>query len=72
MSLFAHTIIILGLILGEEEIGISLGRTLLVRIIHEVLDTHEQLRDGERRTPVFIFVEYAEADGAAGVDIRME
>lgn len=72
LSLFAHPIIIFGLILCEEEIGVSLGRTFLVGIIHEVLDTHEQLRNGERWTPVLIFVQYAEADRATGIDVRME
>ena len=72
MSLFANPIIIFGLILCEEEIGVSLRRTFLVGIIHEVLDTHEQLRNGERWTPVLVFVEYAEANRATRVDVRME
>ena len=72
LSLFAYPIIILGLILCEEEIGIGLSRTLLVGIIHEVLDAHQQLRNGERWTPVFIFVEDAEADRATRVDVGME
>lgn len=46
--------------------GIGIG------VVQEILDSEEDLLDGDGGFPGFVLVENAEADGARGVDIGVE
>ena len=59
-------------ILLEEVIRLRLGGRLRVRVVEEVLDAEQDLLDRDGGLPALVLVQYAEADGAGGVDVRVE
>ena len=73
-------------VLAEAGVGLGLGGVLDVRVVQQVLgaegeggeegetdlDAEEDLLDGDGGAPVLLLVEDGEADGARGVDVRVE
>ena len=40
LGLLPDSVVVLGLVLGEQEVGIGLGGRLLIRIVHQILNAH--------------------------------
>lgn len=59
-------------ILPEEIVGIGLGWRIGVWIVKKVLNTEEDLLDGNSGLPAFFLVENAKAHGTRGVHVRMK
>jgi hypothetical protein len=59
-------------VLLKEVERIGLRGRLGVRLVEQGLYTEEDLLDRDRGLPAFFFVENGQADGAGGVDVRME
>lgn len=56
----------------EEVVRLGLRGRLGVGIVEQILYAQKDLLDGNGRFPGLVFVEDRKADGAGGVDIRME
>jgi hypothetical protein len=68
----AHLLLVRRSVLLEEVERISLRRRVRVRLVEQRLDAEQDLLDRYRRLPALLLVQDAEADGARGVDIRVE
>lgn len=62
--LVAYSSFVLNFIAGENTVGFSLRGVRGVRLTQKMLDSHEDLFDGDSRSPVLFFVEDREAHGA--------
>jgi len=56
----------------EDGIGFCLGRVLDVGFVQEVLDSQQNLFDGNGRSPVLLFIQQRETYSTRRVDIGME
>lgn len=74
--IFLHDLLdatfICGAILLEEVVGLGLCRRIGVRVIQQVLDTQQELLDGNGGAPCFLLVENREAYGARGINVGVE
>ena len=80
--MLADLLEVLGLVLRVEQVGLGLGRALLIGVVHQVLDAQEDLRtiegefaylrDGQAGAPVLVLVEDAQAHRPRGVDVGVE
>jgi len=68
----AHLAIVQRSVVLECEVGFFLRGIVRVRVVQQVLDPEEQLLDGDAGLPALVLRQYAEADGAAGVDVGVE
>lgn len=66
------SLLVLDLVPLEEIVRLSLRGGLGVGVVEEVLDSQEDLLDGDGRLPGFVFIEDREANSAGWVDIRMK
>ena len=62
--LVAYSSFVLNFIAGENTVGFSLRGVGGVWLAQKMLDSHEDLFDGDSRSPVLFFVEDREANGA--------
>jgi hypothetical protein len=60
------------LVLLEEVEGVGLRRGLGIGLVKQRLDAEQDLLDGYGGLPAFFLVKDREADGARGVDVRVE
>lgn len=70
--LVAYSSFVLNFIAGENTVGFSLRGVRGVRLTQKMLDSHEDLFDGDSRSPVLFFVEDREAHGARRINIRVK
>ena len=70
--LYPHPLGVLGSALLEKPVSSLLRRVCVVGIIEQLLDTHQDLLDGDGGLPAFVLVEDAEAHLATGVDVRVK
>ena len=68
----SHPLLVVGSVLAEAGVSLSLSRILDVGIVEKVLDAEEDLLDGDGRPPVLVLVEDGEADRAGGVHVGVE
>lgn len=59
-------------VLFKQRIRVRLRWALRIRLVEEALNAEENVFDCNRRLPSLVLVEDAQADRAAGVDVRME
>jgi hypothetical protein len=59
-------------ILLEQVIGFGLCRRFWIWIVEEILNTEENLLDGDSWLPSFFFVQDGKADGSGRIDVGME
>lgn len=59
-------------VLAEQVIRIGLRGRIRVDLIEQHLNAEQDLLDGDRRLPGFLFVQDRETDSARGVDVRVE
>jgi hypothetical protein len=73
---FSHNLsnasFICGAVFAEQIVRFCLRRRFWVRVIEEVLDTEQNLLDGNGRPPGFFFVQNRQTDGAGRVHVRVE
>lgn len=67
-----HSSFIRRAILLEEIVCVGLCGGFRVGIVKQVLDTQQNLFNGDCRLPGFFFVQNREADSAGGVDVGVE
>merc|ERR1719422_1768476 len=70
--LSTNPLVVVGPVLAEASVSLSLGRVLDVRVVQEVLNAEENLLDSDGRAPVLLLIEDGEAHRAAWVDIGVE
>ena len=68
----AHTFLISGSIFLENVVCICLRRRFGIGVVQQVLNSNENLLQCDRRAPGFFFIQDREANGARGIDIRVE
>lgn len=56
----------------EEVVCLCLSRRLWIRVVEEILDSQQDLLDGDSWLPRLFFVQDAKTDSARRVDIRVE
>jgi hypothetical protein len=59
-------------ILLEEVVCVSLSWRVGVGVIEKVLNSEEDLLDGDGRLPALLFIQDRQADGARGIDVGVE
>lgn len=67
-----HSSFVRRAILLEEIVCVGLCRGFGVGIIKQILDTQQNLLNGDCRLPGFFFVQDRETDSAGGVDVGVE
>ena len=67
-----NLLLVSGLIFLKETKSFSLGWTVGVRIVQQILDAHEDLLDCDGGLPRFLLVQDAQADGARRVHVGVE
>ena len=56
-SLSPDPLLVIGPVLAEAGVGLGLGRILNVGVVEEVLDTEQDLLDGDGGPPVLLLVQ---------------
>ena len=56
-SLGPDPLLVIGPVLAEAGVGLGLGRILNVGVVEEVLDTEQDLLDGDGGPPVLLLVQ---------------
>ena len=64
--------LVLRLIFLKNVVGFRLSGRVWIRIIQQILNTNDNLFDGDSRFPTLFFVENRQTDCAGWVDIGME
>lgn len=59
-------------VLLEQVVGVGLSWRLGVGVVKKVLDTEQDLLDGDSWFPALLFVQDGQADCAGGVDVGVE
>ena len=72
MSLFSNSVVVFSFVLGKKQVWISLSWTFFVRIVHQILDAHQKLRDRQAWSPIFIFIEDRKTHCTTRVNVWME
>lgn len=67
-----HALLVLSAILLEHVVCLGLGGRVGVGIVQKVLDAKQNLLDGDGGLPSLLLVQNRQADGATGVDVRVE
>lgn len=57
---------------SEEVVCVSLSWRVGVGVIEKVLNSEEDLLDGDGRLPALLFIQDRQADGARGIDVGVE
>uniref|UniRef100_A0A0E9XE24 Uncharacterized protein n=1 Tax=Anguilla anguilla TaxID=7936 RepID=A0A0E9XE24_ANGAN len=68
-GLCPHPLLVVHSVLTVYCVSFCLGRILYVGFIKKLLDTQQDLLDGDGRPPVLIFLQDGQTDGARRVDI---
>lgn len=69
LHLLGHTLIVLLLVLLESSKCIVLGGGVGVGVVHQLLNTLDNLRQRDGRSPVLLLVENRQTHGSRGVDV---
>ena len=72
LSLLLDAANVLLSILSVGHVGISLSRTFLVRVAHQVLNAEQNLRNRQGGSPIFILVQDGKAHCSRGIYVRVE
>lgn len=67
-----HLLLVRYTILLEQIVGLGLRWRLRVDLVEKHLDAEKDLLDGDGGLPGFLFIQDRKADGAGGVDVRVE
>lgn len=71
-GLCSNTFLVLETVLTVNSVSLCLGRVLDVRLIQQILDSEQNLFDGDGRAPVLLFVQQRQTNGPGRVHVRME
>jgi len=71
-GLGSDPLLVIGPVLTETGVGLGLGGVLDVGIVEEILDTQEDLLNGDGRPPVLLFVQDRETNCPGGINVGVE
>lgn len=67
-----NPLLVFGTVSLEQVVGLCLSRRLRVRIVQQVLDTQQDLLNGDRGLPRLFFVQDRQTDSSGGVDVGVK